>query len=97
MDFLRTHSTIGRPGVAVDALAGQIEMEIGRLEPADAEAFMTDLGIAESSRDRVVRPRLSGPTPKDPALLEAEAVSLRIALLPLFARTVLVETMSSES
>jgi ribosome-binding ATPase YchF (GTP1/OBG family) len=44
-----------RPGVAVDALAGQIEMEIGRLEPADAEVFMADLGIAESSRDRVIR------------------------------------------
>lgn len=45
----------GRPGVAADALAGQIEMEIGRLEPADAEVFMADLGIAESSRDRVIR------------------------------------------
>ncbi|MEA2512673.1 MAG: ribosome-binding ATPase [Thermomicrobiales bacterium] len=44
-----------RPGVAVDALAGQIEMEIGRLESADAEVFMADLGIAESSRDRVIR------------------------------------------
>jgi GTP-binding protein YchF len=45
----------GRPGIAVDALAGQIEMEIGRLDDADAEAFMADLGIAESSRDRLIR------------------------------------------
>jgi GTP-binding protein YchF len=45
----------GRPGVAVDALSGEIEMEIGQLEPADAQAFMADLGIAESSRDRVIR------------------------------------------
>ncbi len=44
-----------RPGVAVDALAGQIEMEIGRLDTADAAAFMADLGIAESGLDRVIR------------------------------------------
>lgn len=45
----------GRPGVAIDALAGQIEMEIGRLEPADAAEFMRDLGISESGLDRVIR------------------------------------------
>ncbi len=45
----------GRPGVAVDALAGQIEMEIGRLDEADAREFMADLGIAESGLDRVIR------------------------------------------
>jgi hypothetical protein len=44
-----------RPGVAVDALAGQIEMEIGRLDDDDAQIFMQDLGIAESSRDRTIR------------------------------------------
>ncbi len=44
-----------RPGVAVDALAGQIEMEIARLDPDDAAAFMADLGIAESGLDRVIR------------------------------------------
>jgi GTP-binding protein YchF len=45
----------GRPGVAIDALAGQIEMEIGRLDPDDAAEFMSDLGIAESARDRIIR------------------------------------------
>lgn len=45
----------GRNGVAIDALGGQIEMEISQLEPDDAEIFMSDLGIAESSRDRVIR------------------------------------------
>jgi ribosome-binding ATPase YchF (GTP1/OBG family) len=30
-------------------------MEIGRLDQADADEFMRDLGIAESSRDRVIR------------------------------------------
>jgi GTP-binding protein YchF len=44
-----------RPGVAIDGLAGQIEMEIARLDPADALIFMDDLGIAESSLDRVIR------------------------------------------
>ena len=44
-----------RPGVDVEALAGQIEMEIGRLEIDDAAAFMHDLGITEASRDRVIR------------------------------------------
>lgn len=51
----RTRERFARPGVAVDALGGQIEMEIGRLEPPDAAVFMADLGIAESSRDRVIR------------------------------------------
>lgn len=45
----------GRPGVAVDALAGQIEMEIGRLDAEDAAEFMRDLGITESGLDRVIR------------------------------------------
>ncbi|MBL8126000.1 MAG: redox-regulated ATPase YchF [Thermomicrobiales bacterium] len=44
-----------RPGVAVDALAGQIEMEIGRLDAADAAEFMRDLGITESGLGRVIR------------------------------------------
>ena len=43
------------PGVAVDGLAGKIEMEIGQLEPEDAAIFLEDLGIAESSRDRIIR------------------------------------------
>ncbi|CAA9535395.1 MAG: GTP-binding and nucleic acid-binding protein YchF [uncultured Thermomicrobiales bacterium] len=44
-----------RPGVAVDAIAGQIEMEIGRLDADDAAVFMADLGITESSLGRVIR------------------------------------------
>lgn len=45
----------GSPGVAVDGLAGKIEMEIGQLDPNDAAIFLDDLGIAESSRDRIIR------------------------------------------
>lgn len=43
------------PGVAVESLAGKIEMEISQLDDDDAAIFMADLGIAESSRDRVIR------------------------------------------
>ncbi|HLT18442.1 MAG TPA: redox-regulated ATPase YchF [Thermomicrobiales bacterium] len=45
----------GRPGLAIDALAAKIEMEIAQLDPEDAELFMADLGIEESSLDRVIR------------------------------------------
>jgi ribosome-binding ATPase YchF (GTP1/OBG family) len=45
----------GGPNVAVDALSGQIEMEIGRLDAESAEIFMSDLGIQESSLGRIIR------------------------------------------
>jgi GTP-binding protein YchF len=44
-----------RPGLAIDAMAARIEMEIGQLDSDDAELFMADLGITESSLDRVIR------------------------------------------
>lgn len=44
-----------RPGVLIEAIAGKIEEEIARLDAADAEMFLADLGIAETSRERVVR------------------------------------------
>jgi GTP-binding protein YchF len=46
--------TFARPRVALDAIAGKIEMEISQLDPEDAAIFMDDLGIAESSLDRVI-------------------------------------------
>ena len=33
----------------------KIELEIAQLEPADAAAFLADLGLAESGLDRVIR------------------------------------------
>jgi GTP-binding protein YchF len=39
----------------VDALSARIEMEIGELEPAEAADFMDELGLTESSLDRVIR------------------------------------------
>jgi GTP-binding protein YchF len=44
-----------RPGVIVDAIAGQIEMEIGQLDPEDAQIFMEEMNIAESGLDRIIR------------------------------------------
>ena len=44
-----------RSGVEVAALAGKIEAEIAALDEEDAQIFMADLGISESSRDRVIR------------------------------------------
>lgn len=38
----------------VDALSARIEMELGELEPADAAVFMEELGLRESSLDRVI-------------------------------------------
>lgn len=39
----------------VDALSARVEMEIGELEPDDAAVFMEELGLPESSLDRVIR------------------------------------------
>jgi GTP-binding protein YchF len=40
---------------AVVAVCAKIELEIAQLDPADAQAFMTDLGLTESGLDRVIR------------------------------------------
>jgi ribosome-binding ATPase len=39
----------------VDGLSARVEMEIGELEPEDAAIFMEELGLHESSLDRVIR------------------------------------------
>lgn len=38
----------------VDAMSGRIEMELGELEPDEAAVFMEELGLRESSLDRVI-------------------------------------------
>lgn len=43
------------PKVAIDGIAGKIEMEIGQLDGEDAEMFMGDLGITESGLGRIIR------------------------------------------
>jgi ribosome-binding ATPase len=44
-----------RAGTAAAAVCAKIELEIAQLEPADAAAFLTDLGLKESGLDRVIR------------------------------------------
>jgi ribosome-binding ATPase YchF (GTP1/OBG family) len=36
-------------------VCAKIELEIAQLDPADAKAFLTDLGLEESGLDRVIR------------------------------------------
>ena len=50
----RVREQFGGPNVAVHALAGKIEMEIGQLDEEDAAVFMEDLGITESGLGRVI-------------------------------------------
>src|SRR5712691_3433134 len=40
---------------AAVAVCGKIELEIAQLEPADARAFLADLGLSASGLDRVIR------------------------------------------
>jgi GTP-binding protein YchF len=51
----KAREQLASPGVEIHALAGKIEMEISQLDPEDATLFMADLGITESSLDRVIR------------------------------------------
>jgi GTP-binding protein YchF len=44
-----------RPGVAFTWVCATLEGELAELDGDDAEAFMSDLGLAESALDRVIR------------------------------------------
>ena len=44
-----------RKGVGLCAVSATIETEIAQLEPADARAFLDDLGLAEPGLDRVIQ------------------------------------------
>lgn len=44
---------IADQGFLVEALAGKFEEELSKLEPEEAELFMTDMGISESARDKL--------------------------------------------
>ena len=46
---------LGHAHTQVLALSARIEMEIGQLEPDEAEAFRADLGLEGSSLERVIR------------------------------------------
>jgi GTP-binding protein YchF len=42
-------------GARVTAVCAKIELEIAALEPADARAFLADLGLRQSGLDRIIR------------------------------------------
>ena len=42
-------------GAALVGVCAKIELEIAQLDPADAQAFMADLGLRQSGLDRVIR------------------------------------------
>lgn len=46
---------VGGAGTRAVPICAKIELEISQLESADAQAFMTDLGLKESGLDRVIR------------------------------------------
>ena len=46
---------LSREGTRAVPLCAKIELEIAALEPADAEAFLKDMGLSESGLDRVIR------------------------------------------
>ena len=46
---------LSRAGTAAVAVCAKIELEIAQLDPADAAAFLADLGLKESGLDRVIR------------------------------------------
>jgi hypothetical protein len=48
-------SVVTGPSTRVVAVCAKIELEIAQLEPADAAAFLADLGLKESGLDRVIR------------------------------------------
>ncbi len=45
---------LARAGTRAVPVCAKIELEIAQLEPADAAAFLSDLGLAESGLDRVI-------------------------------------------
>jgi GTP-binding protein YchF len=46
---------LSHAATAAVGVCAKIELEIGQLEPADARAFLSDLGLRESGLDRVIR------------------------------------------
>jgi GTP-binding protein YchF len=48
-------SFVSEAHAASVAVCAKIELEIAQLDPADAQAFMADLGLKESGLDRVIR------------------------------------------
>ncbi len=54
-DALRAGEPLPELGLPLVPVAGAIEAEIAELDPEDAVAFLTDLGVSEPGIDRVIR------------------------------------------
>ena len=54
-DTVRGSIFKGRASTGTVTVCAKIELEISQLEPADAAAFLADLGLQESGLDRVIR------------------------------------------
>ena len=48
-------ANVGDSGARVTGVCAKIELEIAALEPADAQAFLADLGLKQSGLDRIIR------------------------------------------
>ena len=46
---------LGASGTAAVGVCAKIELEIAQLDPADAQAFLADLGLKQSGLDRTIR------------------------------------------
>jgi GTP-binding protein YchF len=46
---------VGQSGAAATGVCAKIELEIASLDPADARAFLADLGLKQSGLDRIIR------------------------------------------
>jgi GTP-binding protein YchF len=51
----RIAAAYGHRHAMVDALSAKIEMELGELDPEEAAVFMEELGLTQSSLDRVIK------------------------------------------
>ncbi|HXH28791.1 MAG TPA: DUF933 domain-containing protein, partial [Candidatus Polarisedimenticolia bacterium] len=55
VDTMGLAELAARPHSAVCPISAKVEEEIAGLEPADARAFLEDLGLQEPARDRLIR------------------------------------------
>ena len=69
---------LSRAATGAVAVCAKIELEIAQLEPADAAAFLADLGLKESGLDRVIRASYE--------LLNANRVDTGITRIQVFLR-----------
>jgi len=84
--------------IALPRIAGSAAVR-ERIESAARDALGRELRFEKLEAGilppalRIVAPRIAGDSEKAPPLLEAKSISLRLALLPLLARTVAIDSL----